>query len=732
MNKKISCMAVTLFMLSVSFVMCANVPAKAGYDNFVEPLTVPWTTDFVPKDMAWNQEGDIAMVVGEAVSGPNSWAYYPGSGTWNSIANPWTYQQNLSSVCWDNLDGRFWIAGQPFGAEPTSVYFWDPDSGLNMEYSVELAWFATCISVDQWGNPLVFGFESFAYYLDVWNGAVSWTLIDHFTPFGSVRIFGVDYNWNNHQFYAVGENFMAKGFGGFNAILLYTDSATAGPLSASNYIYASTETIHFEQEYYNSIAWNQAGNYGVAVGTTIVKINPDTTGEVWVAETFQESFRTVYYDISWDQDGYGEAAVVGLMGTFGDPSYLSAYYWRLIPNNWFISPDPCDLQYAETPWCVGFKPPSSPSYPVIPYSGGGIIIHTEAIDESTRITANAVFPKLHWIGFNDTLLASKMDQQVIVDADYVFTLQANYSEGWDNCQAEVWAWYDNGLTGLAGSAYPGTPDATTRNLAFRITYFAVNDTAWVWYPITALEVTVGAPQDIDWFAPNADPTQNHHRVLIPVWFGNQIRSATYGGVAPVGPDYSPDPDIALNNVNSWDFNVTVRDRLNPTALTTHYGEFGIESAVSISVTGNPSGNAPPGTTDNPMTAPSRIVYSSNAEYFVNVSIPNLYMNGVIGAPDFIPAIDVSIQNTHVDVNAGNSDFSVQTHITGANTNMYVWGAPLDVGIPPANNGLVSAGPIMTDYTTPLAAWTDLNWWVDVAPGTAEGIYWGVITISIEN
>ncbi|MDD4308373.1 MAG: hypothetical protein PHU53_06160 [Thermoplasmata archaeon] len=706
--KKLMSIAIVFGMLAVSFAMVIPNNAKA---SFIEMSAAPWPATFTPNDVAWDDTGKFCLVVGtETDLGTpglsNAWKYDGYTDTWTAVTGA-PRAQILTSACWDKGGDLFWAVG---GAGVTSVYDMPKYNFAFAIPGVTLTMALNAVEADLTGNILAGG------------------------PGGVLQAFNkVDNVWYDHS---VGLNWMTKDISFNTAAGIFIVAAYDTSLSHAGILYTDTVPLGSATTAYigtlsatiidlKAIAWNPVTDYALAVGSGVFKITYDTLPVFMVSTIMAEGTGNLFNDVEWDTDGYNEAAIVG------QNNIPRATYWRFYNTNPTMIWAHQDAAYPAYT-CVSIKPPASPKVVFIPFGMGLVNGNIQEFDQSTRITANAVFPKLHWIGFNDTLFANRMDQQVIVDADYVFTLQANYSEGWDNCQAEVWAWYDNGLTGLGGSTYPAAPDATTRNLAFRITYFAVNDTAWVWYPITALEVTVGVPQDIDWFAPNADPTQNHHRVRIPVWFGNQIRSATYGGVAPAGPDYSPDPDVALNNVDSWDFNVTVRDSNNPTALATSYGEFGIQSAVSLSVTGNPSGNAPPGTTDNPMTAPSRIVYSSNAEYFVNVSIPNLYMNGVIGAPDFIPAIDVSIQNTHVDVNAGNSDFSVQTHITGANTNMYVWGAPLDVGIPPANNGLVSAGPIMTDYTTPLAAWTDLNWWVDVAPGTAEGIYWGVITISIEN
>jgi hypothetical protein len=183
---------------------------------------------------------------------------------------------------------------------------------------------------------------------------------------------------------------------------------------------------------------------------------------------------------------------------------------------------------------------------------------------------------------------------------------------------------------------------------------------------------------------------------------------------------------SLMDANSWDFSVTVRDA-GSGGFNRSFAEFGVKEAWSIAVSGNPTGNAPPGTSDNPMGPNSAIVYSANTDYYVDVAIPHLYKNGNPASPDFISALNVKIENTHLDAGIGNSDISTQVAFVGPNTPYYVWGIAL-TPLSPLNNGLVSAGPIESDYTG--AAITELAWWVTVPGATPEGIYWGVITITI--
>jgi hypothetical protein len=226
----------------------------------------------------------------------------------------------------------------------------------------------------------------------------------------------------------------------------------------------------------------------------------------------------------------------------------------------------------------------------------------------------------------------------------------------------------------------------------------------------------------------ADTSQDHYRVYIPVWLGNQIRAADGTGFGSGDPDYDMSKAVALQDANSWDFSVTVQDAISG-GTNTSYGEFGIQQAWSLLVSGSPTGNAPPGSNNNPMAPNSNIVYSANTQYFVDVAIPDLFLNGNPLALYWILATDVSVMNINPDA-IGNSDIPGLTAFTGPAAPLYVWG---QAGTPmnPLDNGLVSAGPTVSDYTNPATAYTELYWEVNVPGGTPEGVYWGTITVTID-
>ena len=102
--KRAFVMAIAVAMLSVSFAVGISVNVQAGTD-FMKGMNVPWDITFTPHDMAWNDAGDMGVVVGHNDSGAathyNMYVYYPGNDTWFNVENPWTYEQNVTSVCWD-------------------------------------------------------------------------------------------------------------------------------------------------------------------------------------------------------------------------------------------------------------------------------------------------------------------------------------------------------------------------------------------------------------------------------------------------------------------------------------------------------------------------------------------------------------------------------------------------------------------------------------------------------
>jgi hypothetical protein len=340
-------------------------------------------------------------------------------------------------------------------------------------------------------------------------------------------------------------------------------------------------------------------------------------------------------------------------------------------------------------------------------------------DSSTTLTLNAKYPKLYWVGFNDSVAPAYtniMGTQVSVGNTYVFSLDFNYSFGSANCDFTIYAWYDGGAVPVP---YPAAPDATTRNLAFQVdcTFAGVVTVTYPNAPI--LEVTTPGVADIQmgYFDP-LYPGQEHYEVFIPVHFGEQLRAAPVNGYNT----YSFDPLVGHQTQGTWDFDVVVRDTLSA-ATNTGYGEFGIQKMVTNTVSGNPVGNAPPGGSTGWMLVQSVITYSSNTDYYVTVEIDDLLDSGL---GEYVTADNVEVQNLHPD--SGASDIGAATFFTDSGTPLYVWGS-LNVPVMASNHGTFSAGPSDSNFLTP-GTTTRLQWRVTVPAGTSEGVYTSTIYVTI--
>jgi hypothetical protein len=213
--------------------------------------------------------------------------------------------------------------------------------------------------------------------------------------------------------------------------------------------------------------------------------------------------------------------------------------------------------------------------------------------------------------------------------------------------------------------------------------------------------------------------QEHYKVYIPVSFRSQLRAAEVNG----NPTFNQNPALALTTPGTWDFSVTVRDT-GSAATNISYGEFGIQRFTSISVSGNPTGNAPPGGSTGWMATQSAITYASNAPYTVRVEIDNL-----VDLVTPIGANFVEVHNLHGNATALNSGIDIATAFAGPATPLYVWGA-LGTPIAASNHGTTSIGPLDSNYFG--AETTNLQWRVAVPVGTAEGVYTSEIRVTVDN
>jgi hypothetical protein len=351
---------------------------------------------------------------------------------------------------------------------------------------------------------------------------------------------------------------------------------------------------------------------------------------------------------------------------------------------------------------------------------------TVMTNSDTGLTVNVVIPQVWWIGFNDTTMTPRMDQ-VDVNEWYYFTMFGNYSEGWENCRVDVEAWYDGGNLGGA-SAYPGVVNGT-RNLAFNLSYIVSTGNFSCNSINNGTEIKIGGFTDVNM---NDNVLgQENHTVGLEIFYGSQVRNASGNGFTNL-PGYYMNPNFAFVNPFSWDFCIKLSDaRVYPlTKVNVSYGEFGIKQAVSVSVQNNPSGNGPPGA-NNVALGSSYINYSSNSNYRVNISIPDVYLNGDELSPYKIDAIHFRVQNMGPFADASNSQISSPLAIPGPMTPLLVWGTATPIA--PIGNGTTSNGPFVSNFNAAQlgeAAITEVQWWVNIPIGIPEGAYWAYIYISV--
>ncbi|MFO7619413.1 MAG: hypothetical protein R6W91_07170, partial [Thermoplasmata archaeon] len=655
----------------------AQMKTRSTYEAIAWDLTTVW----------WAEDGYYPLLAEPGASG--------GGGGGGGAQFP-----ALHSVTWDPVKGLFLACGDTGGL--SSVYYvWPHQIDTLVPVAGTPPYTFNAIAIDHLGNILVGGngLDTLHYYdsgSEIWH-----TIPDSAGSMTAWNIAGITFNPNDNRFYIVGDE---SGLGG---VAIFTDIA---PLDGSSKCHRDQSGFPESHGSLRSVEWNHDRDYALAVGDGVYRLNPyDGNPSYTLSWTVIASPHpdNAYLDISWDTDGWNEAAIVGRNQTFGN-------YWRYYDSNPQLIQGYKDPVSGTKYRTCAFKPPASPKSLLIPTPSGGIQVNVMEKDESGEIRANVIFPQLYWIGFNESFspFNSQLDTSVHTDSTYFFSLQANYSQSWANCEVIVQAWHDRGLMGSEGSAYPDETDEN-RTLAFTLTWAVGTADATVAYPSSPeLEITSGLVTDTPL---NVNPgIEDHHLVRIPVWLGPQMRVADGGGFMARDPAFGQDMDAILLHRDSWDFNITVRDVAWPKAYNTSYGEFGVNRYASVSVSGNPVGSIPPGATAT-LASPSYISYSINAPYTLNVSIPHLLKDS--NPAQNITANNVQVNNTHFIADGSNSEINNWAAFSGPDQARCIWGLP-GVSIDPAGNGTESAGPGYSNFTAygSFQA-TQVFWRVTVPPST---------------
>ena len=686
------------------------------------------TPDSGLKKVAWHPNGKYAL----AVAGDDTvYRYDRETITWSLEGTPNT-DYIFNDIVWDDFYNEFYLVGQNIAMGRAGAYKYDGTVFTDLFNTPSPTTFYAVDTCGGYGdyNFLAVGEDSGGYGYAAWHhDTLGWVEVSSGWPGGfPEQLHAVAWNQRDTAatyHYAVGVDDEGDGF-----IYRFQTGSTVATL-----LYGQ-DNLGAELEPGYAISWNPQYLLGASYDYALIGTEPyygfgncykfDGTNPAYLI-----SKNTVpIYDIGWHPDGEHAVLVGGNPGT-GTVYHHSKGSSAIVDLSDEIPGSP------DTFYGVAVKGPTSPSSGIVIGSSGGFADYVDASNIDTQITVNVAYPKLFWIGFNDTAHNSKIEQQVPPDEWYEFSFAANYSLGWTECEVIVQAWYDGGALGDT-SEFPAGGTEDNRCLAFSLIY----DPSGPFYSMTypgIPEYAIGGVNDA--VVPGGAAGEEIHNVTLAVRLGPQIRFATGNDFISGDPDTDAAKANTLLDANSWDFNITVRDSTNNVATTSMYSEFGINKAVSISVTGNPTGNAPPGSNDMPMGNPSQITYSTNSGYWVNVSVPDLLENGV--GPLWIDADNVAVANANVfadpqytEINATDNPFG--TKFTGPGQYLCVWGNRTEpqVHIDAPSNGSVSFGPFGSDFN---AAWTgsggstttQLNWWVTVPGATAEGIYQAKITITIE-
>jgi parallel beta-helix repeat protein len=655
---------------------------------------------------------------------------------------PWTAEngwdntgmQALTSVAWDSVHSRFWVCGE-YSAGALSTFYYASVSAPTTLISVAAPSISfTALAVDNLGNLLIGGNDLSAIFY--YDGTSGYSVTESDT--GSMMgwdVTGISFNSNDNRFYIVGETTV-----GGSAVAFFTDAV---PLTGGGSQCYRDKSAFMNgagnPNFLYSISWNPMTNYGIAVGDGVYRVeqyNGNPGCELsWSVIGAPMAGRT-YYDLSWDTNGWNEAGIVGKDGLFGK-------YWRYYNTNPYLLNGYTSLVSSNYSTCA-MKPPASPKWLILLGNSEGVRVNIAEKDEGGTLSFSANLP--HIFSFRiwkqaDLTRSNLADSQVDPDSTYTFFIEGNYTvngaEHWNDLWINITAWYDEGILGAASA--PGDPTWSSDN--FRTRQFSIScnmlaNTYTIVYPTPP----VGNPAVREFYIASywRDPSPHGsdgktHRLYINVTFGPQTYVAPGDGSFDLPGANLSDKNQVLNDRFSWDTGLLMENRYDNGYFNQTYMEFGIKKFASISSTGNPTGSAPPGTTNFHLSNPMTIYYSSNTQYYIRVSIPDLHLNGDLLNPNNIPATNLEIRNLHSLAISTSSDISGQTPFAGANTPLYVWG--LSSGTPLANplHGTESAGPLYTDYSgalSPPFRLTIVDWWIDVPVGISSGVYRGTITLTI--
>ncbi len=704
----------------------ASFSPLGGQDvTFRTYMEIPFTMSKV----AWHSSGDYAL--GIASGTDHVYKYTRNSMAWASeydLANDMIF----NDIEYSEHFGLFYIVGDDIGNSWAKAWsYYEPTQSLLDLNAPQLA--STdfnCLCLADEGGTTDYAFLAFGFDYGQWydEGNDIWVEV---TGGLSAAVDVMDVTWDH----------------GYGSISYWAVGDSAG----SGYLYYFTGAGDTAAAQYNPSVWGAVGSFsgiewqpaGASDHAVIVGENLGD-GNVWswdgtTAEALLNTTDT-YTDVSWHPDG-SMAMAVGY--TASDDGVIYHY----IPDNGAMIKMSTDGDHGKL-YGVDVKGWTSPSSGLIVGSSGAVGSYLSASDGDTTLTVNAAFPHIYDIDMwktSDAGETSTLNSRVDVEDTYTFYTEVNYTiggtdqffDGTNNTFVDLTAWFDDGNDATSMTPSASDDSHRTRKFVARLyettSLVASGVTGSVIYPDTTTNeilfdsVGCSGPYGAD----------DRYGVWINVTFGAQMRAGDGQNYANGAAGSIFDSNQAFDDDDSWNFQMQIFDNDFPGATNTTYEEFGIFMATNITVSNNPSVNAPPGSVSQAFDSNSLITYSANIPYHVNVSIERL--NLTTDDTKFIPASNVNA--SLVDMYPVGFDLEPYTEINSTwgaagrpfaapGAERMVWGNTSQATelVPAPNNGTAAHGPVYSNFDGYGA--TEVAWWISVPGATSEGIYQASITFKI--
>ena len=479
----------------------------------------------------------------------------------------------------------------------------------------------------------------------------SWNSYDLPAPYNtsSYYFYGVTLDENTGRFYFVGLNNTGNKPAAFVAL----------PDGYNSYIFREISTnLPSGFDLFINVDWNEKYNFGIAVGggdDDVYKFRYDYYNDTttWT-RLWSEPNGGYMRAVKWTPDN--DRAI---MADSNSKIYSYDVSTGLVS---YIGQVPGGGGIYE----VAMRPHASTPYATVVGSNtvGNYYYTTSSTGSSVRADVN--LPTIVAYDIKNSAGNSILNAMTDVDSTYMFYIDAYYEESgahaWDKVNLDIYAWNDMNNVDTSYSTEAVYNSCTQFHLNYTGGSNGAATGTWVVkFPYAEENYQeVSIVNQSESFANDSDGYE-HHYLFINVTFGPQMR---YSGNTAMTDSGDTSESAGYNDADTWNMEIRATDSNSSTNKDSKYTEFGLYKYTAITVTGNPSGAAPPGMSVN-MSTPSRVYYSANINYSVRVKIGDL----TDGKGNTIPATKVSV----FAPDAGDdSDISTKTYFAGADSELLVW------------------------------------------------------------